>query len=104
MAQKQPIYDIGLFRSSTRNTDTQLNVFVSNKRFKIDLFTSNFECSPALLAEYLRHVERQDPEWIPDESEIEMDGDIEDPLDEMHEASPNHPLDALQTNQTRKRR
>jgi hypothetical protein len=82
---KQPIYDIGPFQSSTRNTDTQLNVFVSNKRFKIDLFTSNFECSPVLLAEYLRHVERQVPEWIPGGSEIEADGDFEDPLDEMHD-------------------
>ncbi|KAJ5686459.1 hypothetical protein N7536_009078 [Penicillium majusculum] len=85
MAREQPIYDIGPFKSSTKNTDTQLNVYVSNKRFKIDLFTSSFESSPALLAEYLRHVQRQEPEWIPDESEVDADGDFEDPLDEMHD-------------------
>ncbi|KAJ5941949.1 hypothetical protein N7516_002117 [Penicillium verrucosum] len=83
MSRKQPIYEIGPFKSSTRNTDTQLNVYVSNKRFKIDLFTSSFESSPALLTEYLRHVQRQEPEWIPHESEV--DGEFEDPLDEMHD-------------------
>lgn len=66
MAQRQHLYDIGPFRSSTKNTDTQLNLYVSNKRFKIDLFTANFESSPVLLAEYLRQVQRQDPEYIPD--------------------------------------
>lgn len=85
IAQHRPIYDIGPFRSSIKNTDTQLNVYVSNIRFKIDLFTSNFERSPALLAEYLRHVQRQEPEWIPDESEVDADGEYEDPLDEMHD-------------------
>ncbi|KAJ5835679.1 hypothetical protein N7447_001705 [Penicillium robsamsonii] len=85
MAKEQPIYDIGPFKSSTKNTDTQLNVYVSNKRFKIDLFTSNFERSPALLAKYLRHVQRQEPEWIADESEVDMDGEFEDPLDEKHD-------------------
>ncbi|KAJ5215635.1 uncharacterized protein N7498_002042 [Penicillium cinerascens] len=85
MAQQPPIYDIGPFKSSTKNTDTQLNVYVSNKRFRIDLFTSNFESSPALLAEYLRHVQHQEPEWIPDESEVDADGEYEDPLDEMHD-------------------
>lgn len=85
MSRKQPIYEIGPFKSSTRNTDTQLNLYVSNKRFKIDLFTSSFKSSPALLTEYLRHVQRQEPEWIPDESEVEVDGEFEDPLDEMHD-------------------
>jgi hypothetical protein len=85
MARQHPIYDIGPFRSSARNTDVQLNGYVSNKRFKIDLFTANFESSPALLAEYLRHVRRQEPEWIPDETEIDVDGEFEDPLDEMHD-------------------
>jgi hypothetical protein len=60
-------------------------VFVFNKRFRIDLFTSNFECSPALLAEDLRQVERQAPEWIPDESELEADREFDDPLEEMHD-------------------
>lgn len=83
MAQQQPLYEIGPFRSSTKNTDTQLNVYVSNKHFKIDLFTANFENSPALLAEYLRQVQRQDPDYIPDKTN--EDGDFEDPLDEMHD-------------------
>ncbi|KAK2804488.1 hypothetical protein FQN50_006563 [Emmonsiellopsis sp. PD_5] len=83
MAQQQPLYNIGLFRSSEKNTDTQLNVNVSDKHFKIDLFTADFESSPTLLAEYLRHVERVDPEYIP--SEIDEDGEFEDPLDEMHD-------------------
>lgn len=82
MAQRQHLYDIGPFRSSTKNTDTQLNVYVSNKRFKIDLFTANFESSPVLMAEYLRQVQRQDPEYIPDS--VDEDGGFEDPLDEMH--------------------
>ncbi|KAJ5213513.1 hypothetical protein N7449_000682 [Penicillium cf. viridicatum] len=85
MAKEQPIYEIGPFEPSTKNTDTQLNVYVSNKRFKIDLFTSSFQRSSALLAEYLRHVQRQESEWIPDESEVDMDGEFEDPLDEMHD-------------------
>ncbi|OJD24950.1 hypothetical protein ACJ73_03686 [Blastomyces percursus] len=83
MAQQQPLYEIGPFRSSTKNTDTQLNVYVSNKHFKIDLFTANFESSPALLAEYLRQVQRQDPDYIPDKTD--EDGAFEDPLDEMHD-------------------
>lgn len=83
MTQQQPLYDIGPFRSSTKNTDTQLNVYVSNKRFKIDLFTANFRSSPLLLAEYLRHVQRQDPEYIPDETDDY--GEFKDPLDEMHD-------------------
>jgi hypothetical protein len=44
-----------------QRTDTQLNVCASNKRFEIDLFTANFEESPALPAEYLRHVRRLEP-------------------------------------------
>lgn len=80
MAQKQPIYHIGTYNSSSLHTDTQLNVHASNKRFRIDLFTSNFESSPALQAEYLRHVRRQEPKWTPDEFE-----EVEDPLVEMHD-------------------
>jgi hypothetical protein len=89
MAPTQPIYEIGPFISSTKNTDTQLNVTIPNKRFRIDLFTSTFESSHALLAEYLRHVRRQEPEWIPDASELDADandgGQFEDPLEEMHD-------------------
>lgn len=64
MGQQRPLYDIGPFRSSTKNTNTQLNVYVSNKHFKVDLYASNFESSPALLEEYLRQVKRQEPEYI----------------------------------------
>ncbi|QSS64057.1 PKc-like superfamily domain-containing protein [Histoplasma capsulatum] len=35
----------------------------------IDLFTANFESSPLLLAEYLQHVQRLDPEYIPNITE-----------------------------------
>ena len=55
------------------------------KRFEIDLFASSFESSSTLLAEHLRHVRRQEPEWIPDEAEIDNDREIEDPLEEMHD-------------------
>ncbi|KAG5297900.1 PKc-like superfamily domain-containing protein [Histoplasma ohiense] len=81
MAEQQPLYvlyNIGPFRSSNKNTDTQLNVYVSDKHFKIDLFTANFESPPLLLAEYLQHVQRLDPEYIPDI--IEEDEVLEDPL------------------------
>lgn len=53
---------------------------MSPTNVKIDLFSSNSESSPHLLAEYLR----QEPDWIPDKSELENE-DLEDPLDEMHE-------------------
>ncbi|WEW56988.1 hypothetical protein PRK78_002447 [Emydomyces testavorans] len=82
MAQQQPLYSIGLFRSSTKNTDTQLNVYVADKCFKIDLITMNFKSSPSLLAEYLQHVKHQDPEYIPDN--MDEYGDFDDPLDAMH--------------------
>lgn len=70
MAQPQPIYSIDPFMSSTKNKDTTLNIHVSNKRFKIDLFSSSFENSPHLLAEYLRQVQRQEPDWMYDETEL----------------------------------
>ena len=80
--RRRPIYDIGLFRSSTKDKNTQLNVFVSNKRFKIDLLAVNFESSPTLLEEYLRQVKRQEPEYIPDiNEEVEFD----DPLEEIRD-------------------
>ncbi|KAJ6184730.1 hypothetical protein N7519_006031 [Penicillium mononematosum] len=82
MSRKQPIYEIGPFISSADNTDTQLNVHACDKLFKIDLFTSSFENSPLLLAEYLCHVRRQEPEWILDGSET---WEFEDPLEEMHD-------------------
>lgn len=75
------LYDIGPIRSSTKNIDTQLNVYVTNKRFKIDLFTANFESSPALLIEYLRHVQSQDPAFIPDSGRRWR---VRSPLDEIH--------------------
>ncbi|PGH12736.1 hypothetical protein AJ79_04097 [Helicocarpus griseus UAMH5409] len=83
MAQRQPLYSISPFRSSSKNTDTQLDMCVSDKYSKIDLFTADFASSPTLLADYLRHVHRQDPEYIPDN--MDEDGEFEDPLDEMHD-------------------
>lgn len=61
----------GPFRS--RQKQTQLDVYVSNKRFKIELFTANFESS----AEYLRQVHREEPEYIPDKTS--EDGQFDDP-------------------------
>ncbi|KAF7617330.1 hypothetical protein F9C07_2284265 [Aspergillus flavus] len=81
MAAQRPLYAVDTFVSSTKNTDTQLNVFVSDKLFKIDLFATNFKSSPALLAEYLRQIQRQDPEFIPDP----VDDEWGDPLEEMSE-------------------
>jgi hypothetical protein len=79
----RPLYSIGLFRSSTKNSDTQLNVNVSDKHFKIDLFAANFEGSPDLLEEYLHQVKRQEPEFIPHETD--EGGEFRDPLEEMHD-------------------
>lgn len=76
----QPLYNIGPFWSSSQNTNTQLNVYVSNKHFQIDLFTTNFNDSPMLLGNYLRHVERLDPSYFPDDPE-----EFDDPLEEMHD-------------------
>ncbi|CAG7947557.1 unnamed protein product [Penicillium nalgiovense] len=41
-----------------------------------------FESSPVLLAEYLCHVRRQEPEWIPDGSKT---WEFADTLEEMHD-------------------
>lgn len=57
---------------------------MSPTNVKINLFSSGSESSPHLLAEYLRQVPRQEPDWIPAESELENEN-LEDPLDEMHE-------------------
>jgi Lipopolysaccharide kinase (Kdo/WaaP) family len=73
-----PRYTLGPFWSSERNKDSQLNVFVSNKHFQIELKASNFEKSPTLLADYLRHLEHLDPEYLP-----EQEVDFEDPLEEL---------------------
>ncbi|OJD13559.1 hypothetical protein AJ78_05995 [Emergomyces pasteurianus Ep9510] len=83
MTEQPPLYNIGPFRSSSKNTDTQLNVYVSNKQFTIDLFTANFESSSVLLAEYLQRVQRLDPEYIPNNTD--EDEECEDPLDQMHD-------------------
>ena len=79
------MYEIGFFVSSAKNKDTTLNIYVANKRFKIDLLASNFESPPALLAEHLRHVELQELEWIPYELELEAEWEFADPLDEMQD-------------------
>lgn len=83
MVEPRRLYSIGLFTSSERDKDTQLNVLVADKHFKIDLFAASFEGSPYLLQEYLRHVKRQEPEYTFDD--IDMDAEFEDPLDEMHD-------------------
>lgn len=83
MAQKKPIYTIGPFKSSSENKDTTLTIHVSNKRFNIGRFSSTFESSPTLLAEYLRQIQRQEPEWIPEESDL-LEMRVWKMLDKMH--------------------
>ncbi|GES58228.1 hypothetical protein ATEIFO6365_0004037900 [Aspergillus terreus] len=80
MEQQRPIYDIDPFRSSVKNKDTQLNVYVSDKHFKIDVFEDELKSSPAILKEYLRQVSRQEPDFIPDE---DKEGFYEDTLEEI---------------------
>ncbi|KAF1963921.1 hypothetical protein BU23DRAFT_585827 [Bimuria novae-zelandiae CBS 107.79] len=84
MAQR-PVYEIGTTGSSIHNTDVELNVFVSDIHFRIDLFTANFECNPRLLKEYLLHVEHSDPEYIPPLPENSYDIEFVDPLEEFYE-------------------
>ncbi|KAI7978253.1 hypothetical protein EIK77_001196 [Talaromyces pinophilus] len=74
--QSQPLYTLGPFWSSELNKDSQLNIFVSDKHFQIELKASNFEASPTLLAEYLRHLERLEPDYLPHSNE-----EFEDPLE-----------------------
>jgi hypothetical protein len=75
-------YDIGPVWFSGKSTDTQLNVYVSDKHYQIELSAANFEDSPVLLNEYLRHIERLDPEnFKPDEEEEESS----DPLEDLHD-------------------
>jgi hypothetical protein len=76
--ESRPLYSLGPFWSSEHNKDTQLNVFVSDKHFQIELRVSNFENSPTLLAVYLRHVRRLEPDYLP-----ESPDDFEDPLEEL---------------------
>ncbi|GIJ84930.1 hypothetical protein Asppvi_003785 [Aspergillus pseudoviridinutans] len=76
------LYDIGPFWFSGTSTDTQLNVYVSDKHYQIELSASNFEDSPTLLSEYLRHIERVDPENFKADEEEEESGD---PLEDLHE-------------------
>lgn len=76
--ESRRLYNIGPFWSSEHNKDTQLNVFVSDKHFQIELQVSNLENSPRLLAEYLQHVEHLEPDYLPKSVD-----DFEDPLDEL---------------------
>ncbi|KAF2707887.1 hypothetical protein K504DRAFT_458374 [Pleomassaria siparia CBS 279.74] len=64
MAQR-PVYEIGTTGSSIHNTNVELNVFVSDVHFRINLFTADFKGNPRLLKEYLLHVEHSDLEYIP---------------------------------------
>ncbi|KAJ5125067.1 uncharacterized protein N7515_008892 [Penicillium bovifimosum] len=74
-------YTLGPFRSSIHDKDSQLNVFVSNKHFQIELKAANFEKSPTLLADYLQYLEHLEPDYLP-ESDEELDSD---PLEELAE-------------------
>lgn len=76
--QSQPLYTLGPFWSSEHNKDSQLNIFVSDKHFQIELKASNFERSPTLLLEYLRYLEHLEPDYLPDSEE-----EFEDPLEEL---------------------
>ena len=78
-------YEIGPFWSSERNTDVQLNLYVSDQHFRIDLFTANFEASQRVLKEYLLHVEHSDPEYIPPLPDNPDEDDMVDPIDEFYE-------------------
>lgn len=73
-----PRYTLGPFWSSELNKDSQLNVFVSDKHFQIELKACNFKKSPALLADYLRFLDRLEPDYLP-----ELEEDFEDPLEEL---------------------
>jgi hypothetical protein len=91
----RPIYEIGITRSSEHNTDVQLNFSVSDKHFCLDLLTANFEPSPKLLKEYLHHVERSDPTYIPPELPEDSDEDeFVDPLEQFYDWA-TEPLSAL---------
>ena len=82
---QRPLYEIGTTESSIHNTDVELNVLISDTNFCIDLFTANFEGNPRLLKEYLLHVERSDPEYIPPLLENPTDNELTDPLEEFYE-------------------
>jgi hypothetical protein len=79
----RPPYEIGATWSSLNDTDVQLNVCVGDKHFRIDLFTSNFSANPQLLKEYLLHVERSDPTFIP--PPLEDPDEYVDPLEEFYD-------------------
>lgn len=75
-------YTLGPFRSSVHDKDSQLNFFVSNKHFQIELKAANFEKSPTLRADYLRYLEHLEPDYLPEPDE---DFDSEDLLEELAE-------------------
>jgi hypothetical protein len=76
------LYDIGELWFSGTSTDTQLNVYISDKHYQIELSESNFVDSPVLLSQYLHHIKRVDLEnFNPDEEEEESS----DPLEDLHE-------------------
>lgn len=74
-------YEIGPIWSHERNTDVQLNVFVGNKHFQVDLCTANFNANPKLLKEYLHHVERLAPDYLPPLT----DEEFTDPMEDFYE-------------------
>lgn len=78
MGEAYPHYTLGPFWSSEFNKNSQLNVFISDKHFQIELKACNFKKSPTLLADYLRLLERLEPDYLPD-----LEDDFEDPLEEL---------------------
>ncbi len=78
------MYEIGTTGSSIQNSDVELNVFVSDIHFRIDLLTTNFESNPGLLKEYLLHVERSNPKYIPPLPD-DPNTKFVDPLEEFYE-------------------
>lgn len=77
-----PKYEIGATTSSEINTDVVLNAAVGAANFRIELCAANFESNPRILQEYLLHVKRSDPTYIPEDALRE---DFADPLEEFYE-------------------
>jgi hypothetical protein len=78
------MYEIGATWGSELNTDVELHVPVGDKHFRIDLFTANLEAHPKLLKEYLLHVERSDPTYIPPSLDDSGYDDFFGPLEEFY--------------------
>ncbi|KAK2865357.1 hypothetical protein FQN49_003654 [Arthroderma sp. PD_2] len=82
---EQPIYEIGVFTSSSKNNDTELTAHVSDKQIKVKVFATDFDGYPALLERYLLYLKRLEPDYIPTDKELDEDGGFVDPLEELHD-------------------